>query len=199
MAVDANMTESEFLYRFRSGLVAAWIMPLAITFVVVSFLGGYSLVQLMATLQHLVSVYAVIGIALSYAAHDRYMRQTVALAVAPDEQSHEESERRVARFPYVFAGLYLPYAAAAPLVVNFSLSQQLGLNVSLGDHLFAIMGVTAPGGDHHADRALRFRGSGRAILRTPRVQDPFPLAPGETLRAGCGIANDGELRPYPLR
>ncbi len=144
MAVDANMTESEFLYRFRSGLVAAWIMPLAITFVVVSFLGGYSLVQLMATLQHLVSVYAVIGIALSYAAHDRYMRQTVALAVAPDEQSHEESERRVARFPYVFAGLYLPYAAAAPLVVNFSLSQQLGLNVSLGDHLFAIMGVTAP-------------------------------------------------------
>eukprot|EP00439_Symbiodinium_sp_Y106_P088565 s1_g1101.t1 len=144
MAADAHMTESEFLYRFRSGLVAAWIMPLAITFVVVGFLGGYSLVQLMQTLQHLVSVYAVIGIALSYAAHDRFMRQTVALAVAPDEQSHEESERRVARFPYVFAGLYLPYAAAAPLVVNFSLSQQLGMDVSLGDHLFAIMGVTAP-------------------------------------------------------
>ncbi len=144
MAADAHMTESEFLYRFRSGLVAAWIMPLAITFVVVSFLGGYSLGQLMQTLQHLVSVYAVIGIALSYAAHDRFMRQTVALAVSPDEQSREESERRVARFPYVFAGLYLPYAAAAPLVVNFSLSQQLGVDVSLGDHLFAIMGVTAP-------------------------------------------------------
>ncbi len=74
MASETQMTDSEFLYRFRSGLVAAWIMPLAITFLVVSFLGGYSLGQLMQTLQHLVSVYAVIGIALSYAAHDRFMR-----------------------------------------------------------------------------------------------------------------------------
>jgi len=144
MASETQMTDSEFLYRFRSGLVAAWIMPLAITFLVVSFLGGYSLGQLMQTLQHLVSVYAVIGIALSYAAHDRFMRKTVELAGAPGERSREEAEHRVARFPYLFAGFYLPYAAAAPFVVNFSLSQQLGRSISLGDHLFAIMGVAAP-------------------------------------------------------
>ncbi len=144
MASDSQMTESEFLYRFRSGLVAAWVMPLAITFFVVSFLGGYSLGQLMQTLQHLVSVYAVIGIALSYAAHNRYMCQTVALASTGEAPELEEAERRVARFPYIFAGLYLPYAAAAPLVVNFSLGQQLGQSISLSDHLFAIMGVAAP-------------------------------------------------------
>ena len=144
MSPETQMTASEFLYRFRSGLVAVWVMPLAITFLVVGFLGGYSLGQLMQTLQHLVSVYAVIGIALCYAAHDRYMRQTVELADLPDEASREEVEKRIARFPQLFSGLYLPYAAAAPLVVNFSLGQQLGQQVSLNDHLFAIIGVTAP-------------------------------------------------------
>ena len=59
------MTDSEFLCRFRSGLMAAWIMPLAITFLVIGFLGDFSVGQLMQTLQHVVSVYAVIGIALS--------------------------------------------------------------------------------------------------------------------------------------
>jgi PAS domain S-box-containing protein len=144
MSSEPQMTESEFLYRFRSGLVAAWIMPLAITFFVIGFLGDYSLGQLMQTLQHLVSVYVVIGIGLCYAAHDRYMRQTVELAVLSDQTSREEAEKRIARFPIVFAGLYLPYAVAAPLIVNFSLGQQLGQQISLNDHLFAIIGVTAP-------------------------------------------------------
>ena len=144
MASEPQMTDSEFLCRFRSGLMAAWIMPLAITFLVIGFLGDFFVGQLMQTLQHVVSVYAVIGIALSYAAHDRFMRRTVELAGASDEQAREEAERRVARFPYIFAGFYLPYAAAAPLVVNFSLSQQLDRNISLSDYLFAIMGVAAP-------------------------------------------------------
>ncbi len=144
MADATLMSETEFLRRFRAGLMAAWLLPLATSFLIISLLTDHTVSDLMRTLQHLVGVYTVAGVATGYVFLSRYMQLTVELVNTGKEGDRQKAEVRIARFPHIFAGLFAPYALASPAVVLISIAAQTDTAFSLSEYLFELIGAAPP-------------------------------------------------------
>jgi PAS domain S-box-containing protein len=144
MADTGFMTESEFLQRFRTVLLAALALPLAFSLFIVGLVGEHSTLELMNTLRHAVSPFTVAGIALGYFMLERHMKATVDLALTKDAEAHSDAESRIRLFPYLFASFFVPYALISPVVVLSSVAALSGAPATMGTYLFSTMGVVPP-------------------------------------------------------
>lgn len=141
MLTANRITGSEFLLRFRAGLLAVWLLPLGATFPVVGFLGDHSFEHLLHGIKHLTTQYTVVCLVAAFLVLDRSMRKSMELATRSDDAAIRAAERRVARFPLQFAALFIPYALFLPVVLNICLGLETGERIELADHLFGIIGI----------------------------------------------------------